>query len=840
MLLRQFLSMERTDNGYLVHGDCADVKLIFMSDNVIRIRVSFDHKFQEASYALVTTAWEDRLDPVFQGERKRIKALDVPVKENEKFVFFTTKTVKLRLRKNPLSFTLYDLATGDVIYQDLKERAFEVDQLGRRYHYSMMDREKDHFYGFGEKTGRLDKKGRRLRMSPKDAIGHDPEFGDPMYKHIPFYLRVNEATLHPVGLFYNNSYDCVFDLGQEISGYWDRYCYYQTDGGDIDLFLINGENAKDVVERYTWLTGRTILPTKQSLGYCASTMYYAELDKNCDEEIYRVIDKYEKEDIPIDNFWLASGYSSGEEDNLRYTFHWNHRRFPNPKKFFETMEAKGINVICNLKPGVLKNHPYADFYEQHDAFIKTADGRSDYYGRWWGGEGRFVDFTGPKGRSAWKELLTKTILDMGEKTVWNDNCEMDGVEDRSARCDFEGEGGTMAELKIIHSNMMAWLGVKALEEKWPGERPYVINRAGFAGIQRYAQVWGGDNLTDWRTVKFNINTILGMGLSGCANMGCDIGGFTGPAPDAEMLLRWIQNAIFQPRFVINSANTDNTVTQPFMYEETLPYVRHAYRLRYQMLPYLYSLMREASQDGAPAMRPLFYEFPHDVNSYLNENTEFMFGPSILVANVVEKGATERLVYLPAGTAWYDMSDAYQRYEGGQTITIPVGPDSIPMFLRADGIFLLTEDIRKIVRDTLRHLTLVIGAEKDSTFDFYDDDGHTLQYQDGAFAKTTIHVSSGDRKGIHFHREGSYQDTVERLELAIVSKEKGAYWCTVEDKKLPEYLVRDDYDAAEEGWYYDMSDRTIRVKCRKPSTVDFDIVVSTEKFDLVGMVLDEDK
>ncbi|MDD5939213.1 MAG: glycoside hydrolase family 31 protein [Lachnospiraceae bacterium] len=840
MLLRQFESYEKTENGYRIHGDAADIMLVFMSDDVIRIRVSFDRKFEEASYALVTTAWPDRLDDLLKDERHRITALDVPCEESEKFLTFTTKTIKLRMRKNPLSFSLYDLESGEAVYRDLKERAFEVDQLGRLSHYSMMDRAADHFYGFGEKTGYLDKKGRRLRNSPKDAIGHDPEFGDPMYKHIPFYIRINENQLHPVGLFYNNSYDCVFDMGQEISGYWDRYCYYQTDGGDIDLFLINGKTVKDVVSRYTWLTGRTALPTKQSLGYCASTMYYAELEENCDEEIYKVIDKHEKEDIPIDNFWLASGYSSGEKDNLRYTFNWNHRRFPDPKGFFDKMSAKGINVICNLKPGVLKNHPYAKFYEDHDAFIKNPDGKGDYYGRWWGGEGRFIDFTGPKGRNAWKELLKKTILDMGEKTVWNDNCEMDGVEDRSARCDFEGAGGTMAELKIIHSNMMAWLGRKALEEKWPNERPYVINRAGFAGIQRYAQVWGGDNLTDWRTVKFNIATILGMGLSGCANMGCDIGGFTGPAPTAEMLLRWIQNAIFQPRFVINSANTDNTVTQPWMYEENLPYIRRAYHLRYQMLPYLYSLMYEASVDGAPAMRPLFYEFPEDKASYTDRNMEFMFGPSILVANVVEQGAVTRTVYLPEGADWYDMSDDLKFYKGGQTIEIPVGPDSIPMFLRGDSIFMTTPDIRKITRDTMRHLTLLVGADKDSSFVFYDDDGHTMDFERGEYSRTTISVKSGDRKVIHFHKEGSYQDTVQELFLKVVSKEKGAYWCSVDGRKITRYIVRDAFDAAEEGWYYNMTDRTIWVKCHKPAKDDFDIVVSTEKFDLVGMVLDEDK
>ena len=833
MRLKTYLSHERMENGWLIRGDCADVLLVFLSDDVIRIRVSFERRFPEESYALVTTAWEDRLDPLFAGERQRISPLEIPCRETETELSFSTAAVTLVLKKEPFSFSLFD-AAGKCVYRDLPERAFERDHLGRLSHYSCMDGQKDHFYGFGEKTGHLDKTGRRLRMSPKDAIGHDPENGDPMYKHIPFYLRINEDALHTLGLFYHNSYDCVFDLGQEISGYWEHYCYYQTDGGDIDLFLINGPRMADVISRYTWLTGRTILPTKQSLGYCASTMYYAELEKDCDKEIYKVIDKHFQEQIYIDNFWLASGYSSGEEDGLRYTFNWNRRRFPDPEGFFERMNARGINVICNLKPGVLKNHPYASYYEQRGAFIKNPDKSGDYYGRWWGGEGRFIDFTGKAGREAWKELLEENILRKGSKTVWNDNCEMDGIEDREALCDFEGKTGTMAELKIIHSNMMAYTAVEALRDVYPNERPYVINRAGFAGIQRYAQVWGGDNLTDWRTVKFNLATIMGMGLSGCANMGCDIGGFAGPAPEGELLLRWIQSGIFQPRFTLNSANSDNTVTQPWMYEENLPYVREAFDLRYRMLPYLYSLMYEASVTGIPVMRPLFLEFPEDRACYADKNLSFLFGSAVLVANVVEKGAKTRTVYLPAGTCWYDMNDNFRAYKGGQTVELPVGLGTIPMFLRGNAVFCTTRDVRHILSDTMKQLDLLISTDDDSRFVLYDDDGHSEDYKRGAFARTTISVKAGDRKIISFRKEGSYPDSVERLTLKVISKEKGAYWVTVDGCQIPRFLVRDNWEEAEEGWYYNLSDRTIWIKCSKPRKEAFDIVVSTEKFDLIGM------
>ena len=237
MLLKHFQSLEKTGNGYKIHGDTADILLVFMTDDIIRVRVSFDRAFKEESYTLVTTAWPDRMDELLKDERVRITALDVPCEESEKTLTFRTRTLTLVMNKCPLSFRLYT-AEGELIYADLRERAFERDQLGRLSHYSRIDAAHDHFYGFGEKTGHLDKKGRRMRMAPKDAIGHDPEIGDPMYKHIPFYIRVSDQQRHALGLFYHNSYDSVFDMGQEISGYWDRYSYYQTDGGDIDLFQI--------------------------------------------------------------------------------------------------------------------------------------------------------------------------------------------------------------------------------------------------------------------------------------------------------------------------------------------------------------------------------------------------------------------------------------------------------------------------------------------------------------------------------------------------------------------------------------------------------------------------
>ncbi|MCO6542416.1 MAG: DUF4968 domain-containing protein [Lactobacillus sp.] len=836
MLITKFKNISKIDNGYVVHTDVADIMLVFLTDDIVRIRVSFDKEFKEASYALVTTAWKDDLDNLFKNERKRIKALDIAYEDNNNEILFKTQSLKIILNKNPLYFTIYD-KNGTLLYNDIHERSFEKDFLGRLYHYNEIDLEHDHFYGFGERTGKLDKLHNRMRNAAKDALGHNPENGDPLYKHIPFYIKLNDKSRKACGLFYNNSYESTFDMGKERSGYWNPYSYYETTGGDIDLFFINGPTIQNVISNYTLLTGKQAMPTKQSLGFSATAMYYTELEKDNDKEIYDVIKTYFEKNINVDNFWIGSGYSSGEKDNLRYTFNWNNTKFPNPTNFFKKMNEMGVDVVPNIKPGILKNHPYMDDFKKKDAFVKTPDKKNDYIGRWWGGAGRFIDFTNPSARNIWKNLLKSTILEKGTSSIWNDNCEYDGIEDRNAYCDNEGMGGTISELKPIQANMMAYTAKKAISEVFPNRRPYIINRAGYSGIQRYAQTWAGDNLTSWKALKYDIQTILGMGLSGVANNGADIGGFTGGAPEGELLLRWIQNGIFQPRFAINSANTDNTVTQPFMYEEYNDYVRQAYHLRYRMLPYLYSLMYHAHITGQPIMRPLFYDFQADINCYDDPYSTFMFGPSILVANIVEKGAKIRKLYLPKGSKWYDMNDNLKEYIGGQVIEIPVDLGSIPMFLRDTAIFITSNDVSHIATDNMKHLDILIGNNDNLKFDFYNDDGYTNNFEKGIYRLTHITVKGNDKKIINFKSVGSFKSSIESLTLRVINKQKGALYVSVDGRQIKRFLVKKQWEEASEGWYYNLSDRTILINAKVPNKDDFDIVVSTEKFDLIGMKKD---
>jgi len=333
-------------------------------------------------------------------------------------------------------------------------------------------------------------------------------------------------------------------------------------------------------------------------------------------------------------------------------------------------------------------------------------------------------------------------------------------------------------------------------------------------------------------MRYNIATILGMGMSGCPNEGSDIGGFYGPAPDEELFVRWVQQGVFQARFSIHSTNTDNTVTEPWMYQNAKGLIRDAILLRYRMAPYLYSALHEANKTGAPIMRPLVYEFQNDPLCW-EEGVQYMYGKDLLVANVVEEGAKTWKVYLPAGCKWYDFW-SYRCYEGGRKIEIPVELGTIPLFIREGAIIPMADNqLMSMERDHTTDLRLIVSPRGEQTYTMYDDDGVTNDYLNGVYRRTQIKVTQAERTTVEFSSEGSYQDTVERVLVDMIAKEKSPFWVTLDDKKLAHFLNRRKFEDASEGWYYSQTKKAVLVKYPNPrrSCV---LTVSFEEFDMIGM------
>ena len=825
-------TVAKKDSYFSVMTNSVEIRILFLTDSILRIRAGFDGDFAEESYSLVMTAWEDRMDDFLKGRRTRVEAADAVLSDGDREAVIEGRILKVVVEKDPFRICVYD-KEGTLLHADIVDLAYMEDSNHRRIHTSEISPE-DCFYGFGEKSGSFNKAQKFMSMSPKDAMGYNPRETDSLYKHTPFYIKLNRGTRKAVGYFYHNTCECDFDMGREKSNYWKPHSRYRTDGGDIDLFLIAGPSVRQVVERYTDLTGKSAMLPRYALGYLGSSMYYPELDNDCDDAILDFIDTTREEKIPVDGFQLSSGYCTVETDKgiKRCVFTWNKKRFKDPREFFAQMEKRGVTVSPNVKPGILLIHPKLDEMKAKGMFIKASGSDEPGIGTWWGGKGVFADFTNPSTRTYWKEMLKENVLEYGTSSVWNDNCEYDSLVDKDCRCDFEGKGGTIGQLKSVMSNIMCHITDEAIHETFTNTRPYIVCRSGHCGIQRYAQTWAGDNLTCWDSLKYNIATILGMSLSGVANQGCDIGGFYGPSPEAELMVRWIQNGIFQPRFSIHSTNTDNTVTEPWMYGDCTDYIREAIGLRYQLSPYLYSLMERAHETGLPIMEPMCSAFQEDVKCY-EEGVDFMLGDSLLVANVVEKGAVSRKVYLPEGETFYDF---YTRaaYEGGRTVELPVDLGSIPLFVRSGAIIPMAEDrLDNLKTQQAEHLRILCAADRDGRFELYEDDGISMDYEKGGCLKTSITMTAGERTVLDFHQEGHYETAVKTLYLDMIHREKAPYWVKADGETIPHFLHRRKFEDADCGWYYSQRLKSVQIKYPNPKK-DYQVIVSFEQFDLIGM------
>ena len=731
----------------------------------------------------------------------------------------------VRIAQDDLAVTVMD-ARGAVVHQDVPGRAYRQDALGRSVHYFQIDGF-HHAYGLGERSGVLNRMGRRFSLDMRDAIGYDAEHTDPLYKQIPFLIRRDVARGLYCGLFYDAPCRGEFDLGRERSGYWPPYCKITLESPQIDYYILLGASMQEILRRYARLTGTTVLPPLASLGHMASTMYLTELDGDCGQAINGFMSQLHRRGFGCDGYHLSSGYTASH--GKRYVFHWNRERFPDPEGFIRSLTSRGLLVSPNVKPAMLTDHPLYDTFARAGAFLTDKRTGKPYLTRYWGGMASFIDMLSPAGRAMWVEQLKAQLLDQGVNALWDDNNEYE-LDDLNALT--AGDARPAYALRPAFANRMAEAAHQAMAEACPQVRPYVLSRSGYAGIQRYAQTWAGDNRTSWHSLKYNIPIMLGMSLSGVANQGCDIGGFAGPAPDGELFVRWVQNGIFQPRFCLHSCNDDNTITLPWGYEGCTDHVLAAFRLRYALAPYWYSLMRQAALYGDPIMRPLCYAFNDP--ELAEESFDFLVGDALLVANVVESGATTRQVHLPRGFDWFDW-DTHQRFEGGQTVTVDAPLGKIPLFYRSGCLIPLAEPALQLSPRIFRRLTLLAEASAPCALTLYQDDGISQAYQAGEYLETAITLTpEADGILLDFTHQGAYPDGVETYEVRLMGRFTAPLAVRVGTRILPQLLSREEYNAAPgDAWYFSLAQRHVMIRLTNPRE-DFRLHIDYRIHDLIGM------
>lgn len=667
---------------------------------------------------------EAEADPI--GGRDRLALNGFPgvnfeVSETDAAITVETPLFSVEVQRSPLAlvwrFRPHIAAPFATVFEDRPTQAYRFDALGFGFAHYLKRELSDHYYGFGEKSGGANKHGRRLRMGMTDALGYDAETSDPLYKHIPFYITVRpDRGGEAVGLFYDDLARATFDLGQEIDAYHGPYRSFEAEDGDLDYYVIFGPSAKEVVQRFTALTGRTAFPPRWTLSYSGSAMQYTDAP-DATNRLQEFLELVSRHDIPCRSFHLSSGYTLAR--GKRYVFAWDRDRFPDPNSLSREFLSAGMRLIANVKPAMLTDHPQFAEVGSFNGFIRDREDPSGpHIAQFWGGEAAFLDFTNPDTSAWWSRQVTEKLLDNGIEATWNDNNEF-GTGDDKAGVDLCGEGGTISCLKPVQSALMMRASWLAQTAHAPKKRPFLVSRSGGPGMQRYAQTWTGDNRSEWKTLRYNLRMGHGLSLSGIYNFGHDVGGFAGPTPDPELFMRWIEQGIYWPRFTIHSWNDDGSANEPWMYPELLPLIRKAMHWRERLIPLLYTLLWRAHVYHEPILRPLFVEFPDQPQSYVEEDC-FMLGPSLLVAPVLDRGMTARAVWLPdVEGGWYDVRSG-KRLEGGRPHEAEAPFGAAPLFIRAGSILPLGPARSWEEGPLTLRLFPIMGAGQ--SLELYDDDG----------------------------------------------------------------------------------------------------------------------
>lgn len=649
--------------------------------------------------------------------------VQVTAAESEHDIELATGGLTVRIRKSPLRISFYD-AEGREFAAD-GERGMGSGPRGE-VACTKKTGDSDRFYGFGEKAGFLNKRGEKLTMWNTDVYApHNPET-DPLYVSIPFYLTLRNDG-RASGLFFFNTFRTTFDLRGESEH------SLLAEGGQLDYFVFASPTPKDVIAQYTSLTGRAPLPPRWALGYHQSRYSY-----ETEAEVRELVATFKEKGIPLDVVYLDIHYMDGYR-----VFTFDKGRFPNPRKLIEDLRAEGIRVVPIVDPGVKADPAYRVFSEgvRHGRFCRYLDGQL-FYGQVWPERSAFPDFTDASVREWWGDLHS-FYTELGIEGVWNDMNEP-SVFNESKTMDLDvvhqndGRPATHRELHNVYGSLMSGATYEGLKRRLGGKRPFVLTRSAYAGIQRFAAVWTGDNRSFWEHLELCVPMCLNLGLSGVPLCGADVGGFAHDS-NGELLARWTQLGAFMPYFR-NHSELKSIRQEPWSFGAgTEEIVRRYVKLRYRWLPYLYGLFEEASRTGLPVMRPLLLEYPDDEQA-LAVNDQFLLGTDVLVAPVVRPGQTKRMVYLPAG-AWVDYWTD-ERLEGGRHVIVDAPLDTLPLFVREGAIVPLASE-RMSTETEAEELALHLypsTAGLPSEYSLYEDDGRTFSYAEGGVYEERVRAT----------------------------------------------------------------------------------------------------
>ncbi|CUM52441.1 unnamed protein product [Debaryomyces tyrocola] len=608
------------------------------------------------------------------------------------------------------------------------------------------------------------------RLFNVDIFEYETNSKMPMYGSIPFLMGLKPGV--SIGLFWINSADTYVDIDKSSSDK-DTKTHWISENGILDVMIMIAESPWEINESYGAITGYVQLPQLFALGYHQCRWNY-----NDEKDVLEINSLFDKHQIPYDVIWLDVEYA----DAKKY-FTWQSEKFPDPERMLAELDHTGRNLVIIIDPHLKTDYHISDHVEKEGISINDPSNNT-FHGQCWPGESVWIDTMNPNSQPFWDKQHEYSAENefMGKLStnihIWNDMNEpsvFDGIETTSPRDNIHYGNW---EHRSVHNvfgltfheatyNSM----IKRLSTT-DRQRPFILTRSYFAGSQRTAAMWSGDNMSKWEYLKVSIPMLLTSGVAGMPFGGADVGGFFGD-PAKDLLTRWYQTGIWYPFFRAH-AHIDSRRREPWVAGD--PYtsiMRDAIRLRYSLLPIFYTSFYESSISGYPVLKPLFYETPDNLESYDIEDQFFLGDSGLLIKPITVEDANNVDIYLPDDEIYYDytsgnISNTVRKFTGPGFISKSIGLSDIPILLKGGSIIAKKDRYRRssklMARDPYT-LTVALDNSGKASGKLYIDDGETFNYERGEYANVYFRATSNSIKGEIRGQEGF----VESLDDIFIEK-----------------------------------------------------------------------
>ena len=724
-----------TDNSVIL-------RVTVLRDSLIRFRYTTKGYFSnDFSYA------------IDKGQSHGYNFLEV-LESDDVYQIKTSKVICI-IQKKDMKVGLFDLDGKSILEDELGFHWEENYNFGGNIvKMSKTSKDGESFYGLGDKASHLNLKGKRLENWATDQYAFHKD-QEPLYKVVPFYIGLQNNMAY--GIFFDNTFKTFFDFCAErrnVASFW-------ADGGEMNYYFIYGPQMEDVVTTYTHLTGKPELPPLWALGYHqCKWSYYPE------SKVKEVTSKFRELRIPCDAIYLDIDYMDGFR-----CFTWNKDYFPDPKKMVAELAEDGFKTVVIIDPGIKIDKEYSVYAEAlaNDYFCKRADGPY-MKGKVWPGECNFPDYTNPEVREWWAGLFKELISDIGVKGVWNDMNEPAVMDvpgktfPMDVRHNYDGNPCSHRKAHNIYGTQMARATYEGVKRFSYPKRPFIITRSAYSGAQRYTSSWTGDNVASWEHLWIANIQMQRMSISGMGFTGSDIGGFA-EQPSGELYARWIQLGVFHP-FCRTHSSGDHGNQEPWSFDdEVVDITRKFVELRYQLLPYLYTMFWEYINDGVPMLKPLVYFDQADPQTHYRTD-EFLFGNQILVCPILEPNAIGRRMYLPKGN-WYNYWTE-EVVAGKKEFWVGTDYDQIPIFIK-EGAIIPKYPVQQYVGELeFEEITLDVyyklGKEKSM---LYEDSQDGYDYSKGRFSLSTFNLRGKENELIiQQHIEGKFETNYKKFKIVL--------------------------------------------------------------------------